>query len=82
MRMTTMMPAASRIFFLFEGFFGGAGTAVGMDEGISGVCCMSFGEKSFGIKRFFVVCVGGGTLVVEVCSGTTILGGTDPESTG
>jgi hypothetical protein len=53
MRMITMIPAASRIFFLFEGFFGGGGTAVGMEEGTSGVGCRSFGEKSFGINRFF-----------------------------
>ncbi len=48
----TMIPATSIILFLFEGFLGWGLTALGMDEGTSGVEGRSFGEKSFGINRF------------------------------
>src|SRR5208337_1091211 len=72
MRMITRIPATRRIFFLFLGFFGGGGTAVGIDDGMRGVGDMSFGEKSLGINRFFTGDAATGTAVADTgCSGTT-----------
>lgn len=70
-RIITIKPAASRIFFLFTGFFGRGGAAEGMDEGTSGVGGRSFGEKSRGINRFFAGGAAGGTAEAEGCSGAT-----------
>src|SRR5208282_4074164 len=46
MRRITRIPATRRIFFLFLGFFGSGGTAVGIDDGMRGVGPRSLGEKS------------------------------------
>jgi hypothetical protein len=70
-RTITMIPATRRIFFLFVGFFGRGGVAVGMDEGTSGVGGRSFGEKSRGITCFFAGGAAEGTAVVAGCSGMT-----------